>query len=120
MGAISPDPKGPIQQTRSNTVKVILRFAPEMLGNSRWIPKGQGSMVLESPSRSPATRDAEVIDPKRLAKAAVVKAKNTEMDALSVEIDGRKGEKFVLWLVKARHRANQDIWVVVKNSGVQS
>ncbi|XGW22691.1 hypothetical protein V3C99_005138 [Haemonchus contortus] len=55
---------------------------------------------------------------KRLAKAAVAKAKNTKMDALYQKLDSREGEKFVFCLAKARHRATQDIGVVksVRNS----
>nr|CDJ97133.1 endonuclease-reverse transcriptase HmRTE-e01 [Haemonchus contortus] len=55
---------------------------------------------------------------KRLAKAAVAKAKNTEMDALYEKLDSREGEKFVFRLAKARHRATRDIGVVksVRNS----
>ena len=48
----------------------------------------------------------------RLAKAAVAKAKNTEMDALYEKLEGREGDKFVFRLAKARHRAAQDIRVV--------
>uniref|UniRef100_W6NBD3 Endonuclease-reverse transcriptase HmRTE-e01 n=1 Tax=Haemonchus contortus TaxID=6289 RepID=W6NBD3_HAECO len=42
---------------------------------------------------------------KRLAKAAVAKAKNTEMDALYEIPDSREGQRFVFGLAKARHRA---------------
>uniref|UniRef100_A0A7I4XUI9 Reverse transcriptase domain-containing protein n=1 Tax=Haemonchus contortus TaxID=6289 RepID=A0A7I4XUI9_HAECO len=55
---------------------------------------------------------------KRLAKAAVTKAKNTEMDALYEKLDSREGEKFVFRLAKACHRATRDIGIVksVRNS----
>ncbi|VDO41092.1 unnamed protein product [Haemonchus placei] len=55
---------------------------------------------------------------KRLAKAAVAKAKNTEMDALHEQIDIRKGKKFVFRLAKTRHRDTGDTGSVksVRNS----
>uniref|UniRef100_A0A183GLM9 FH2 domain-containing protein n=1 Tax=Heligmosomoides polygyrus TaxID=6339 RepID=A0A183GLM9_HELPZ len=49
---------------------------------------------------------------KRLAKTAVAKAKNAEMDALYEKLDGPEGEKFAIRLAKARHRASLDIRVV--------
>ncbi|VDO98383.1 unnamed protein product [Heligmosomoides polygyrus] len=53
---------------------------------------------------------------KRLAKTAVAKAKNTEMDALYEKLDGPEGEKFAIRLAKARHRASLDIRVKEKDS----
>ncbi|VDP09328.1 unnamed protein product [Heligmosomoides polygyrus] len=47
-----------------------------------------------------------------LAKTAVTKAKNAEMDALYEKLDGPEGEKFAIRLAKARHRAFLDIRVV--------
>uniref|UniRef100_A0A8L8JVB6 Cadherin domain-containing protein n=1 Tax=Heligmosomoides polygyrus TaxID=6339 RepID=A0A8L8JVB6_HELPZ len=49
---------------------------------------------------------------KRLAKTAVAKAKDAEMDALYKELDGPEGEKFTIRLAKARHRVSLDIRVV--------
>ncbi|VDO67914.1 unnamed protein product [Heligmosomoides polygyrus] len=56
--------------------------------------------------------------PKRLAKTAVAKAKNAEMDALYEKLGGPEGEKFAIRLAKARHRASLNIRVVktVKNA----
>uniref|UniRef100_A0A7I4YVT3 Reverse transcriptase domain-containing protein n=1 Tax=Haemonchus contortus TaxID=6289 RepID=A0A7I4YVT3_HAECO len=55
---------------------------------------------------------------KRLAKAAIAKAKNTELDDLYEKLDSREGEKFIYRLAKARQRATRDIGVVksVRNS----
>ena len=49
---------------------------------------------------------------KRIAKATVAKAKNTEMDALYEKMEGRNAEKFVFGLAKTRHRATQTIRMV--------
>ncbi|VDO90192.1 unnamed protein product [Heligmosomoides polygyrus] len=49
---------------------------------------------------------------KRLAKTAVAKAENAEMDAPCKKLDGQEGEKFAIRLAKARHRACLDIRVV--------
>ncbi|VDO74381.1 unnamed protein product [Haemonchus placei] len=62
-------------------------------------------------TRAPEVR-AAYISSKRLAKAAVTKAKNTEMDALHGKLVSREGEKFVFRLAEARHRATQGIGVV--------
>ncbi|XGW28385.1 hypothetical protein V3C99_008284 [Haemonchus contortus] len=55
---------------------------------------------------------------KRLAKAAVAKAKNAEMDSLYEKLDGREKEEFLIRLAKARHRATKYTAVVkfVKNT----
>nr|CDJ83595.1 Kinesin domain containing protein [Haemonchus contortus] len=52
-----------------------------------------------------------------LTKAALAKAKNTEMDALYEKLESREG-KFVFRLAKARHGATQDIGMLksVRNS----
>nr|CDJ98508.1 endonuclease-reverse transcriptase [Haemonchus contortus] len=49
---------------------------------------------------------------KKVAKAAVAKTKNTEVDALYERLEGREGEKFVFRLAKERNRATQDVGVV--------
>ncbi|VDO89556.1 unnamed protein product [Heligmosomoides polygyrus] len=49
---------------------------------------------------------------KRLAKTAVTKAKNAEMDALYEKLDEPQEEKFAIRLAKAQHRACVDIRVV--------
>ncbi|XGW22799.1 hypothetical protein V3C99_005206, partial [Haemonchus contortus] len=99
-----PDPEGPIQQTWSNAVKRVVR--EKKLAYKRW----QKTRALEDLAAYKTS--------KRLAKAAVAKAKNIEMDALYEKLDSREGEKFVFRLAKARHRATQDIRVVkaVRNS----
>ncbi|XGW19497.1 hypothetical protein V3C99_003389 [Haemonchus contortus] len=130
-----PNPEGPIQQTWSNAVEVILRCAKETLGETRggfrgdkeaWFWNDEVQRVVRQKKsayrRWQKTRAPEDLaayrTSKRLAKAAVAKAKNTEMDALYEKLDSREGEKFVFRLAKARHRATRDIGVVksVRNS----
>ncbi|VDO91282.1 unnamed protein product [Heligmosomoides polygyrus] len=57
----------------------------------------------------PCTRNWKL---KRLAKSAVAKAINAEVDAVYEKLDGPEGEKFAIRLAKARHRASLDIRVV--------
>ncbi|XGW13282.1 hypothetical protein V3C99_013707 [Haemonchus contortus] len=129
------DPEGPIQQIWSNAVKVILGCAKETLGETRGGLRGdkeawfwndevqrvvrEKKLAYERWQKTRALEDlAAYKTSKRLAKAAVAKAKNMEMDALYEKLDSREGEKFVFRLAKARHRATQDIGVVksVRNS----
>ncbi|XGW16608.1 hypothetical protein V3C99_001788 [Haemonchus contortus] len=115
--------------------EVILRCAKETLGETRggsrgdkeaWFWNDEVQHVMRQKksaykrwqrTRAPGDLSAYRTS-KRLAKAAVAKAKNTEMDALYEKLDNREGEKFVFRLAKARHRATQDIGVVksVRNS----
>ncbi|VDO62877.1 unnamed protein product [Heligmosomoides polygyrus] len=46
---------------------------------------------------------------RKLAKAAVSKAKDAEMDAQHEKLDGPQGDKFAIRLGKAWHRASADI-----------
>ncbi|XGW03141.1 hypothetical protein V3C99_014828 [Haemonchus contortus] len=128
-------PEGLIQQTWSNAVKVILRCAEKTLGETRGGPRGgkeawswndevqrvvkEKKLAHKRWQKTRALEDlAAYKTSKRLAKAAVAKAKNMEMDALYEKLDSQEGEKFVFRLAKARHRATQDIVVVrcVRNS----
>ncbi|XGW26716.1 hypothetical protein V3C99_007370 [Haemonchus contortus] len=104
-----PDPEGPIQQTWSNAVKVILGCAKETLGETRgglrgnkeaWFWNDEVQRVVREKKlaykRWQKTRALEDLaaykTSKRLAKAAVAKAKNIEMDALYEKLDSREGE----------------------------
>ncbi|XGW05889.1 hypothetical protein V3C99_016337 [Haemonchus contortus] len=104
-----PNPVGPIQQTWSNAVEC----AKETLGKLKKKSACKRWQRTRAPEDLSAYRTSM-----RLAKAAVAKAKNTEMNALYEKLDSREGEKFVFRLAKARHRAIQDIGVVksVRNS----
>nr|CDJ94780.1 endonuclease-reverse transcriptase HmRTE-e01 [Haemonchus contortus] len=135
LGVGLPDPEGPIQQTWSNAVKVILGCAKETLGETRGGPRGDKEAWLWNEEVQRVVREKKLAykrwqktraledlaaykTSKRLAKAAVAKAKSMEMDAFHEKLDSREGKKFVFRLAKARHRATQDIGVVksVSNS----
>ncbi|XGW09914.1 hypothetical protein V3C99_011856 [Haemonchus contortus] len=102
-----PNPNGPIQQAWSNAVKVILRCAKETLGRTRggfrgdkeaWIWNDEAQRVVKQKrsayKRWQRTRTPEDLiayrASKRLAKAAVAEAKNTELDASYEKLDSRE------------------------------
>nr|CDJ81160.1 endonuclease-reverse transcriptase [Haemonchus contortus] len=110
-------PEGQIQQTWSNAVKVILRCAKETLGETggglrgdkeAWFWNDEVQRVVRERKlaykrwqKARALEDlAAYKTSKRLAKAAVAKAKNMEADALYEKLDSREGEKFVFRLAK--------------------
>uniref|UniRef100_A0A7I4Z1G1 Reverse transcriptase domain-containing protein n=1 Tax=Haemonchus contortus TaxID=6289 RepID=A0A7I4Z1G1_HAECO len=82
----------------NDEVQQIVR--QKKLANKRW-------RRTRAPEDLAAYRTSE-----KLAKAAVAKAMNTEMDALYEKLDSREGEKFLFRLAEARHHATQDIGVV--------
>ncbi|VDO79677.1 unnamed protein product [Haemonchus placei] len=104
-----PDPEGPIQQTWSNAVKVILRCAGETLGKTRggfrgdnkawlWIDEiqrvvRQKKLAYKRWEKTRAPEDlAAYRTSKRVGKVAVAKAKLMEMDALYERLQGRERE----------------------------
>ncbi|XGW35446.1 hypothetical protein V3C99_019011 [Haemonchus contortus] len=99
-----PDPEGPIQQTWSNAVKIILRCAKETQWETRggfrgdkeaWFWNDEVQRVMRQKKsaykrlqRTRAAKDlAAYRTSKRLFKAAVAMAENTEMDAWYEKFD---------------------------------
>uniref|UniRef100_A0A183GWI8 Reverse transcriptase domain-containing protein n=1 Tax=Heligmosomoides polygyrus TaxID=6339 RepID=A0A183GWI8_HELPZ len=124
-----PDPAGPVNETWRRVAQTILRCAKETLGETRGGTRGDKSAWFWDEEVQAAvkrkkeayklwqkTRAPEHLTAyrklKRLAKTAVAKAKNAEMDALYEKLDGPEGEKFAIRLAKARHRASLDIRIV--------
>ncbi|VDO75398.1 unnamed protein product [Heligmosomoides polygyrus] len=124
-----PDPAGPVNETWRRVAQTILRCAKETLGETKGGTRGDKSAWFWNEEVQAAvkrkkeayklwqkTRAPEHLTAyrklKRLAKTAVAKAKNAEMNALYEKLDGPEREKFAIRLAKARHRASLDIRVV--------
>ncbi|VDP03124.1 unnamed protein product [Heligmosomoides polygyrus] len=131
-----PDPAGPLNETWRRVAQTIVRCAKETLCETKGGTRGDKSAWLWNEEVQAAVKKKKedyklwqktmalkhltaYRELMRLAKTAVAKAKNAEMDALYWKLDGPEGEKFAIRLAKARHRASLDIQVVntVKSAG---
>ncbi|VDP14987.1 unnamed protein product [Heligmosomoides polygyrus] len=98
-----PDRTGSVNETWRRVTETILRCARKPLAEQRE-ERGDKAAWFWNEEVQAAL--------KRLAKAAVAKAKSADMDALYEKLDEPQGEKFAIRLAKARHRASLDIRVV--------
>ncbi|WKY12572.1 hypothetical protein Q1695_003843 [Nippostrongylus brasiliensis] len=129
MAASLPDPNGAVNETWQQAARTILQCAKETVGETLGGPKGKKAtwfwndevqkVVREKKrayktwQKSRSSEDLTIYKKyKRLAKAAVAKAKNAEMDGLYEKLEEPQAEKFAFRLAKARHRASLDVRVV--------
>uniref|UniRef100_W6NDF2 Endonuclease-reverse transcriptase HmRTE-e01 n=1 Tax=Haemonchus contortus TaxID=6289 RepID=W6NDF2_HAECO len=97
-----PDLQGPIQQTWSHTVKATYSAHKRVMR--------QKKVVYKHWQRTRASEGlAAHGSSKKLAKAIVGKAKDTEMDALYEKLHVRKGDQLVFRSAKVRQPATQYI-----------
>ncbi|VDL78067.1 unnamed protein product [Nippostrongylus brasiliensis] len=130
-----PDPKEAVSDTWQQVARTFLQCAKEALRETRggskgdkatWFWKDEVQKVVREEKRacetwqkSRSSEDLTIYKKyKRLAKAAVAKDKNAEMDGLYEKLEEPQAEEFAFRLAKARHRASLDVRVVktVKNA----
>ncbi|VDL74001.1 unnamed protein product [Nippostrongylus brasiliensis] len=116
MAAGLPDPNGSVNDTWQQAARTILQCATETLKRR---VEGQMGTKLPGSGMTRSSEDLTIYKKyKRLAKVAVAKVKNAEMDGLYEKLEEPQAEKFAFRLAKAQHRASLDARVVktVKNA----